>query len=121
MFTQRTSTTQNGIGFLVAGIVAAIGASACCLGPLVLLALGVSGAWIGSLTALEPYRPIFIGLTLLFLAFAFHRLYLARPVCLPGSTCANPRTLNRQRLGFWIVTIVLLSLIAVPWFAPVFY
>ena len=121
MFTQRTSTTQNGIGFLVAGIVAAIGASACCLGPLVLLALGVSGAWIGSLTALEPYRPIFIGLTLLFLAFAFHRLYLARPVCLPGSTCANPRTLNRQRFGFWIVTIVLLSLIAVPWFTPVFY
>jgi mercuric ion transport protein len=121
MFTQRTSTTQNGIGFLAAGIVAAIGASVCCLGPLVLLALGVSGAWIGSLTALEPYRPIFIGLTLLSLALAFHRLYLARPVCSSGSTCANPRTLNRQRLGFWIVTIVLLSLIAVPWFAPVFY
>ncbi|MEY2608884.1 MAG: mercuric ion transport protein [Verrucomicrobiota bacterium] len=121
MFTQRKSTTQNGIGFLVAGMLTAIGASACCLGPLVLLALGVSGAWIGSLTALEPYRPIFIGLTLLFLAFAFHRLYLARPVCSPGSACASPRTLNRQRLGFWIVTILLLGLIAVPWFAPLFY
>jgi mercuric ion transport protein len=120
MFELRKSITQNGIGFLVAGIVAAIGASACCLGPLVLLALGVSGAWIGSLTALEPYRPIFIGLTLLFLAFAFRRLYLARSVCSPGSACANPRTLNRQRLGFWIVTILLLGLIAVPWFAPLF-
>ncbi|EMR15037.1 mercuric transport protein, partial [Klebsiella quasipneumoniae] len=30
----------------------------CCLGPLVLIALGFSGAWIGNLTVLEPYRPI---------------------------------------------------------------
>ncbi len=87
---------QSGSGFLVAGILAALGASACCLGPLVLLALGVSGAWISTLIALEPYRPFFIGLTLLFLAFAFHRLYL-------------------------IVTVLVLGLIAEPWFAPLFY
>src|SRR6202023_541601 len=121
MFTQRKSTTQNGIGFLVAGMLTAIGASACCLGPLVLLALGVSGAWISSLTALEPYRPIFIGLTLLFLAGAFHRLYLARRLCTSGSACTNPNTLKRQRLAFWIVTILVLSLVAVPWLAPLFY
>ena len=86
-----------------------------------LLALGVSGAWIGSLTALEPYRPIFIGSTLLFLGFAFYRLYLARPVCSPESVCANPRVLKRQRLGFWIVTVLALGLIAIPWIAPLFY
>jgi mercuric ion transport protein len=113
--------TRKGNGFLIAGILSAIGASICCVGPLVLLALGVSGAWIGSLTALEPYRPIFIGLTLLFLGFAFYRLYLARPACSPESACANPHTLNRQRLGFWIVTVLVLGLIAVPWFAPLFY
>jgi mercuric ion transport protein len=114
-------STKSGKGFLVAGIVAALGASICCVGALVLLALGVSGAWIGSLTALEPYRPVFIGLAVLFLAFAFQRLYLARRVCAPGSACANPRTLKRQRLAFWIVTILVLGLISVPWFAPMFY
>ena len=114
-------SNPNGNGLLVAGILAAIGASACCVGPLVLLALGISGAWISSLTELEPYRPIFIGLTLLFLAFAFHRLYLAPRVCTPGSACANPRTLKRRRLAFWIVTVLVLGLIAVPWFAPLFY
>jgi mercuric ion transport protein len=114
-------TFRSGNGFLVAGILAAIGASACCVGPLALLALGVSGAWISSLTALEPYRPIFIGLTLLFLAGAFHRLYLARRVCMPGSACANPPTLKRQRLAFWIAAVLALGLIAVPWFAPLFY
>ncbi len=117
----KSNATQSGKGFLVAGILSAVGASICCVGPLVLLALGVSGAWIGSLTALEPYRPIFIGLTLLFLGFAFYRLYLVRPACSPESACANPRTLKRQRLGFWIVTVLVLSLIAVPWFAPLFY
>lgn len=114
-------STRSGNGFLIAGILSAIGASICCVGPLVLLALGVSGAWIGSLTALEPYRPIFIGLTLLFLGLAFYRLYLPRPVCSPESACANPRTLKRQRLGFWIVAVVVLGLIAVPWVAPLFY
>jgi mercuric ion transport protein len=117
----KDTNARKGNGFLIAGILSAIGASICCVGPLVLLALGVSGAWIGSLTALEPYRPIFIGVTLLFLGLAFYRLYLARPACSPESACANPRTLKRQRLAFWIVTVLMLGLIAVPWFAPLFY
>jgi mercuric ion transport protein len=117
----KSNVTQSGKGFLLAGVLSAVGASICCVGPLVLLALGVSGAWIGSLTALEPYRPFFIGLTLLFLGFAFHRLYLVRRVCTPGSACANPRTLKRQRFAFWIVTVLVLGLISVPWLAPLFY
>lgn len=121
MSDSKEFASKTGKGFLAAGILAAIGASICCVGPLVLLALGISGAWISSLTALEPYRPIFIGLTLLFLGLAFYRLYLAQPVCTPGSACANPRMLKRQRLTFWIVAILVLGLIAVPWFAPLFY
>src|SRR5258708_39057448 len=87
-----------------------------CVGPFVARAFGVSGAWIGALTALDPYRPFFIGLTLLFLASASHRLYFARRVCTPRSACANPRTLKHQRLAFWIVTVLALGLIAVPGF-----
>lgn len=53
------SESQKGRGALLAGGLAAILASTCCLGPLVLIALGFSGAWIGNLTVLEPYRPFF--------------------------------------------------------------
>ena len=107
-------------GPLVAGVMAAIGASVCCVGPLVLLMLGIGGAWIAYLTALEPLRPWFIAATLLFLGLAFRRLYLQPQVCEPGALCAEPVVLKRQRWLFWFVAPVLLALLSVPWLAPYF-
>ncbi len=69
------SQPQNGRSALVTGGVAAILASACCLGPLVLVTIGVSGAWISTLTLLEPYRPTFTGLALVALLFAGRRIF----------------------------------------------
>ena len=103
---------------LIAAALAAVGASICCVGPFVLLMLGVGGAWIGNLTALEPYRPIFIGITLIFLGLAFRKLYLVPQACPPGTPCANLTTLRNQRLVFWFVTILLIALLAFPWYAP---
>lgn len=107
-------------GALAAGVLAAIGASVCCVGPLVLLTLGIGGAWIASLTSLEPIRPWLIAATLLFLGLAFRRLYLQPQVCEPGALCAEPIVLKRQRLIFWGVALALLVLLAVPWMAPYF-
>ena len=111
----------NAKGSLVAGVLTGIGASVCCVGPLLLLALGISGAWIGNLTALEPYRPLFIGLTVLFLGLAFRKLYVVSQACEPDTPCADPRTSRRQRLTFWTVAVLTLGLLAVPWLAPLFY
>lgn len=108
-------------GSLIAGALAAIGASVCCVGPLLLLALGIGGAWVSNLTAVEPVRPVFIVATLLLLGFAFRSLYLVPQVCEPGTPCADPRTLARQRLLFWIVTASLSALLALPLAAPLFY
>lgn len=107
-------------GSLVAGVLAAIGASVCCVGPLVLLTLGIGGAWIANLSALEPLRPWFIAATLVFLGLAFRRLYLQPQVCAPGAVCAEPIVLKRQRLIFWVVALALLALLSVPWMAPLF-
>ena len=105
---------------LVAGVLTAIGASVCCVGPLVLLTLGIGGAWIANLTALEPLRPWFIAATLLFVGLSFRRLYVQPQVCQPGAACAEPIVLKRQRLIFWVVTLALLGLLSVPWLAPLF-
>ena len=103
---------------LIASLVAGITASACCLGPLVLLMLGISGSWISNLTAMEPYRPIFIGITLLFLGLAFRKLYLTPQSCATDSPCAQPANLRKQRLLFWLITVAVTAMIAFPWYAP---
>lgn len=113
---QTTSSNRS----LVASTLSAIGASLCCVGPLVLLTLGIGGTWISYLTALEPYRPIFIGVTLVFLGLAFRRLYLIPQACEPGTPCADPANLKRQRFLFWFVTVILIALVAFPWYAPLF-
>ncbi|KVD85848.1 mercury transporter MerT [Burkholderia ubonensis] len=113
---------HNGSESLVAGVLTALGASVCCVAPLVLVALGIGGSWVASLTAMEPVRPIFVGLTLVFLGLAFRKLYLVpQETCASGTTCADSRTLKRQRLMFWVVAVLLLGLLAVPLLAPLFY
>jgi mercuric ion transport protein len=47
------------------GMFGALAASSCCILPLVLFSLGISGAWIGNFTQLAPYQPYFIAATLL--------------------------------------------------------
>jgi mercuric ion transport protein len=118
---EQRMTALGAKGSLAGGVLAAIGASLCCVAPLVLLALGIGGAWIANLTALEPYRPIFIGLTLLFLGLAFRQLYVTAPACTPGAACADPKVLARQRTVFWVVVVLLAALLATPWLAPLFY
>jgi mercuric ion transport protein len=105
---------------ITAGVLAAIGASICCVGPLALLGLGISGAWIGTLSAFEPYRPVLIGITLVLLAIAFRKLYLVPPACPPEAACAFPTAIRRPRAIFWVVSALLLALIAFPWIAPLF-
>ncbi len=115
------SKSQSGRGALAAGGLAAILASTCCLGPLVLVALGFSGAWIGNLTVLEPYRPIFIGAALLALFFAWRRIFRPANACKPGEVCAIPQVHTTHKLMFWIVAALVLVALAFPYVLPLFY
>jgi mercuric ion transport protein len=115
------AVSKDGRGALAAGGLAAILASACCLGPLALIGLGISGAWIGNLTLLEPYRPIFIGMALVAMYFAYRRIY--RPVqdCKPGEVCAIPQVRTSYKLVFWVVALLVLVALAFPYVVPFFY
>jgi mercuric ion transport protein len=106
---------------MIAGVLAGIGASLCCVAPLLFVSLGLGGAWLANLTVLEPVRPLFIFLTLAFIGFAFYKLYLNPEECKPGKACANEETQGKQRIIYWLVTIPLLGLLAFSWIAPLFY
>ncbi|MFS8980555.1 mercuric ion transporter MerT [Cupriavidus necator] len=112
---------QKGRGALAVGGLAAILASACCLGPLVLVALGVSGAWIGNLTLLEPSRPVFIGAALVALFFAGRRIFRPTAACKPGEVCAIPQVRAAYKLVFWIVVVLVLIALGFPYVLPRFY
>ena len=112
---------QPGRRALFAGGLAAILASTCCLGPLVLVALGFSGAWIGNLTALEPYRPLFIGAALVALFFGWRRIFRPPQVCNPGEACAIPKVRATYKLMFWVVALLVLVALGFPYVMPWFY
>jgi mercuric ion transport protein len=104
---------------LAGAVAAAVGASVCCLGPLLLLAVGAGGAWIGNLTAMEKYRPIWAAATLLFLGLAFARVY-RKPkegACAPGAECP-PSAGRRNKVLLWVVTALVLALLALPYAIP---
>jgi mercuric ion transport protein len=111
----------NATGVLAAGGIAAILASACCLGPLVLVSLGLGGAWIGNLTALEPFRPVFVGASLVALFFAYRRIFRPAAECKPGEVCARPQAKRAYKVMFGVVAILVAVALAFPYIAPRFY
>jgi mercuric ion transport protein len=115
------TTTQKTT--LIGGALAAFASTVCCLGPLVLVTLGVSGAWISNLTALMPYRYAFIGAALVFMALAWRSIYRrpAAETCAPGGACAVPRTNRVYKTMFWLVSGLVLLALAYPYLLPLFY
>ena len=120
---ERTSPDDRapGRGALLTGGLAALLASTCCLGPLLLLMLGFSGAWIGNLTVLEPYRPLFIGIAAVALLFAGRRIWRPATACTRGTMCAAPGTQRVYKVLFGVVTLLVLIALAFPSVAPWFY
>ncbi|SRR5712691_270164 len=117
----QSAPGRTGSGALIVGGLAAILASTCCLGPLVLVALGLSGAWIGNLTLLEPYRPFFIGGALVALFFAGRRIFRPAQACRIGELCALPKTRRVYKILFWVVSALVLIALAYPYLAQFFY
>ncbi len=117
----ENSRQRTGSGALFVGGLAAVLASTCCLGPLLLVALGLSGAWIGNLTRLEPYRPFFIAAALVALFFAGRRIFRPAQACGPGEVCAVPRTRQIYKLVFGIVSALVLIALVFPYVVKFFY
>ena len=111
----------TGRGALLAGAVAAILASTCCLGPLVLITLGFSGAWIGTLTVLEPYRLIFMGSAVVALFFAWRRIWQPTGACTPREVCAVSQVARIYKFLFGVVVVLVLIAFGFPYVAPWFY
>ena len=99
----------------LAGIVAAIGAASCCVIPFLLFALGVSGAWISNLTALEPYQPIFAAVSLGFIGWGAWRLRRQAKIACAAGYCATDRADRIARIGLWTAAVLIVIALAFPY------
>ena len=111
---------QRGQGLMaVGGLLGALGASSCCLLPLVLFGLGVSGAWIGNLTHLAPYQPFFMAATIACLGYGYWLVYRSSKVaCAGGEACARPLSNRLVQLGLIVATVLVIAAIGFDFLAP---
>ena len=114
------TTVTEKRGLLVSGgLIGAILASSCCIAPLAFVMLGISGAWIGNLTALAPYQWLFIIATVGFLGAGFWTVYFKpKAACEEGSYCATPTSDRVVKTALWIGTVLFIAAVAVNLLTP---
>jgi mercuric ion transport protein len=101
-------------------VLASLLASTCCVLPLVLVLVGITGAWMSTLVALKPVTPYAIAVTLGALAWAGWLLFRQAPSCrVEDGACATTRpTMRRVFVGCALFIALLLGF---PLIAPLFY
>lgn len=106
--------------FSFGALTTAIAATLCCIVPLVLFMLGISGAWISNLIALEPYRPYFLTIASIFVILGFWQTYKKPSAkdCKPSTFCAMPVSDRINKIVLFIATGVILLAIIYPYIAP---
>jgi mercuric ion transport protein len=103
----------------VASVVAALAASACCIGPVVFSLMG-AGALSAASTKMEPYRPWFLAAAAVMLGGAFYTAYRPLAVDVCDAERCEPRSRTIARLLVWIAAIVAALLIAFPYYIGFF-
>lgn len=102
------------------GILGALAASSCCILPLVLFSLGISGAWIANFTALAPYKPYFAAGTVALLGYGYYLVYVRpKQACSDGS-CARPLPNRVVKSSLWIATGLVIIALGFDFIAPLF-
>jgi mercuric ion transport protein len=114
------NSSERGQALLAAGgLLGALAATSCCILPLVLFALGVSGAWIANFTRLAPYQPYVIAATLVFLGAGYWLVYRAsRRACAGERTCARPLPRRFIKAGLLLATVLVVAALGFDFIAP---
>jgi mercuric ion transport protein len=103
------------------GLLGALAASSCCILPLVLFSLGVSGAWIGNFTRLAPYQPYFLAVTIGCLGYGYWLVYRsAKLACADGDACARPLPNRLVKTGLILASLLAVAALGFNFLAPLF-
>lgn len=118
---QSTSRQRLGKRLMALAVLSSLLASTCCVLPLVLVLVGIGGAWMSHLVALKPVTPVFIALSVATLCWAGYLVFRPQAACAveDGAACETTRPVMRRIFIGCALFIALLLLF--PLIAPVFY
>jgi len=108
--------------FAAGGLAGALIASSCCIVPLVLVTLGISGVWVGMLTVIEPYKLYFVLVAVGLVGAGLWHVYArSMPPCEPGSSCDNPASRRATKIVLWVATAIIVQAATIDLWAPLLY
>jgi mercuric ion transport protein len=101
---------------LGASVVSAIAASACCIGPLIAVLLGVSG--FAAAGVLAKWRPVLLLVTVGLLGVAWYLTYRKpKEACADGSVCATKPVAKWNKVVLWFATVFVVATAAFPMYS----
>ncbi|MFQ5442277.1 MAG: mercuric transporter MerT family protein [Thermodesulfobacteriota bacterium] len=98
----------------IGGMVAALAAASCCIGPALFLAFGITG--LGFLSRLEWIRPYMLLVSFVFVGISYRYAYGRGSVCRPGAKC-SPRSIKINRVLFWFLVVFVVFGLSFPYVA----
>ena len=108
-----------GLRLMAVAVVSTLLASTCCVLPLVLVLVGVTGAWMVQLVALKPITPLFVAVALAAMAWAGYLVLKPADPCEVGDACQVARPVTKRIfIGCALFVTLLLGF---PLIAPLFY
>lgn len=101
-------------------LLGALAASSCCILPLVLFSVGITGAWLGNLAALAPWQPLFVAAGTGFLAYGFYLVRGRRraATCRNDGACSRAAPNRFTTATLWISALLIAAAAVYPWAAP---
>ena len=117
----RNTTRQDnddGKAWLATGLslAGALAMTSCCILPLVLVSLGVTGVFIGQMASFYQYKWITFAVSAAFLGWGFYKAYA--PVKCADGTCARPMNRTVMRAFLWLAAAIMAIAILFPYVAP---
>ena len=117
----RTANVQRQQLMAAGGLLGALAASSCCILPLVLFSLGVSGVWIGNFTRLAPYQPYFFAVTMGFLGYGYWLVYRSTSfACADGDACQSPLPNRLVKTGLILASLLVVAAVGFDFLTPLF-
>ncbi|MGH6814187.1 MAG: mercuric transporter MerT family protein [Hyphomicrobiaceae bacterium] len=115
MMNDRIAESAKDVLLATGGVLGALAAASCCMLPFALAAVGIGGAWIGTLTTLAPYRPAIVAAAGVCIGVGLWRAYARSPVVCNGAECGLPVSRRTAKAALWLAAALLAAAGSAEW------